>query len=125
MDADELLRSACTPSQLLLDTMNAPDGSWVIDKGKQNGATPGFRIKIAVEVASISSRATIPVPERPECRRRHRRRRLPRGLFQFSCEQVVHVKASVFAYAGPHDDRQHRERVRPFDEKALGGTLAR
>ncbi len=40
---DEVTRGSCT--EKMLDP-NAPDGSWTIDKGKDNGANPGFRVNI-------------------------------------------------------------------------------
>jgi hypothetical protein len=40
-----LLRGACDPAQLL-DPEDAPDGSWIIDKGKTSGATSGFRVSV-------------------------------------------------------------------------------
>ena len=42
----ELLAGACSPTDLL-DGETAAPGSWVIDQGKPNGASPGFRIKVA------------------------------------------------------------------------------
>ncbi len=60
MDADELLRGSCTPAQLLLDTTNVPDGTWVIDKGKQNGSSPGVSHPRSPARASTSSRSTTP-----------------------------------------------------------------
>src|SRR5688572_3638080 len=42
----ELLQGACSPDDLL-DGETAAPGSWVIDQGKPNGASPGFRIKVA------------------------------------------------------------------------------
>src|SRR5512138_2218840 len=42
---DELLRGACTPAEML-DGFTAASGSWIIDQGKMNGASPGFRIRV-------------------------------------------------------------------------------
>jgi hypothetical protein len=122
MDADELLRSACTPSQLLLDTMNVPDGSWVIDKGKQNGATPGFRIKIAGK-GKYLLKSDDPVPERPSAAAVIGADAYHAAGFNFSCEQVVYVKASVFKLTPGLTTIDNTERVRAFDEKALEALL--
>lgn len=43
MTPDEVSRGPC--SDKVLDP-NGPDGSWTIDKGKDNGANPGFRVNI-------------------------------------------------------------------------------
>jgi hypothetical protein len=39
----DVTRGACEGGQL---DANMPDGSWIIDKGKDNGANPGFRVNI-------------------------------------------------------------------------------
>ncbi|MEO6599450.1 MAG: hypothetical protein ABIQ16_06225 [Polyangiaceae bacterium] len=44
MSTEEVARGACPT--ITLDP-KAPDGSWLIDKGKDNGANPGFRITVA------------------------------------------------------------------------------
>src|SRR5438105_1502159 len=41
----EIVRGACTPEEIL-DAQNATPGSFVIDHGKDNGASVGFRIKL-------------------------------------------------------------------------------
>ena len=98
---------------------NVPDGAWVIDKGKQNGSSPGFRVKIPGK-GKYLLKIDDPTPERPSARRRDRRRRVPRGRLQFSCEQVVYVKPSrLQAHARVSPSIDNTERVRPFDEKAL------
>lgn len=43
---EELSRGACRSEQLLYPESVA-DGAWLIDKGKANGASPGFRVKCA------------------------------------------------------------------------------
>lgn len=43
MTPDEMVRGPC--SEKALDP-NMPDGSWIIDHGKDNGANPGFRVNI-------------------------------------------------------------------------------
>lgn len=43
MTAAEVTRGACPEKQL---DPTAADGSWVIDKGKDNGANPGFRVNV-------------------------------------------------------------------------------
>jgi hypothetical protein len=43
LSVEEITRGPC--SEKALDP-NGPDGSWTIDKGKDNGANPGFRVNI-------------------------------------------------------------------------------
>src|SRR5688572_24895022 len=43
LTTEQVIRGSC--SEKALDP-NGPDGSWTIDKGKDNGANPGFRVNI-------------------------------------------------------------------------------
>src|SRR3954470_14320985 len=43
LSPDDVVRGPC--GDRVLDP-NLPDGSWIIDKGKSNGANPGFRVNI-------------------------------------------------------------------------------
>ena len=43
MTPEELARGSCEGPPL---DANAPDGSWLIDQGKADGANPGFRIRV-------------------------------------------------------------------------------
>jgi len=122
MDADELLRGACSPSQLLLDTTNVPDGSWIIDKGKQNGSSPGFRVKIPGK-GKFLLKSDDPVPERPSAAAVIGSLAYHAVGFNFSCEQIVYVKASVFKLTPGLTVIDNSERIRPFDEPALEKLL--
>jgi hypothetical protein len=124
MDPDELLRAACTPTQLLLDTANVPDGAWVIDKGKQNGSSPGFRIKIAGK-GKYLLKVDDPTPERPSAAAIIGADAYHAVGFNFSCEQIVYVKASVFKLTPGLTTIDNTERVRPFDKEALDAMLGK
>jgi hypothetical protein len=117
----ELLTGACTPSQLL-DTANVPDGTWIIDKGKQNGSSPGFRIKIPGK-GKYLIKADDPTPERPSAAAVIGALAYYATGFNFSCEQVVYVKKSAFKLTPGLTTIDNSERVRPFDEKALEAVL--
>ncbi|HEX4447993.1 MAG TPA: hypothetical protein VH044_14695 [Polyangiaceae bacterium] len=118
----ELLNGACTSSQLMLDTTNIPDGTWVIDKGKQNGSSPGFRIKIPGK-GKYLLKVDDPTPERPSAAAVIGALAYHAVGFNFSCEQVVYVKRSVFKLTPGLTMIDNSERVRPFDEKALDEML--
>jgi len=45
MGVDELALGGCQPSQIL-DPDPAADGTWVIDRGKTGGNSPGFRVSV-------------------------------------------------------------------------------
>ncbi len=121
MDADELLRAACTPSQLL-DTTNVPDGAWIIDKGKQNGSSPGFRIKIPGK-GKYLLKTDDPTPERPSAAAVIGADAYHAAGYNFSCEQVVYVRPSVFTLTPGLTVIDNSERIRPFDRAALEAVL--
>jgi len=45
LSVDELVRGGCDAS-LLLDGETAAEGSWIVDEGKLEGSTPGFRVRV-------------------------------------------------------------------------------
>jgi len=122
MTREELLQAACKPSQLLGDTSHIPDGAWLIDKGKQNGSSLGFRIKIPGK-GKFLLKVDDPLPERPSAASVIGADAYYAVGFNFSCEQVVYVKASVFTLAPGLTVVDNTSRVRPFDRAALDAIL--
>ena len=119
---DELLRAACKPSQLLGDTSRIADGSWLIDKGKQNGSSLGFRIKIPGK-GKFLLKIDEPLPERPSAASVIGADTYYATGFNFSCEQVIYVKASAFTLTPGLTVVDNTSRVRPFDRAALDEIL--
>jgi hypothetical protein len=122
MSLDELVRGACSPSQLLDASEDATAGSWVIDKGKDNGSSPGFRVRIpgkgkymlksdggSKERSSGASAIGAAVYSLV-------------GYFS-SCEQVVYVKPSAFKLTPGLTITGNDDVTHPFDEAALEGIL--
>ena len=60
----ELLAGACRPEDQLDGALATPQ-SWVIDQGKPNGASPGFRIKVDGKHKFLLKTDTLLQPERP------------------------------------------------------------
>jgi hypothetical protein len=119
---EELLTGACKASQLLGDTSQIADGAWLIDKGKQNGSSPGFRIKIPGK-GKFLLKVDDPTPERPSAASVIGADAYHAVGFNFSCEQVVYVKPSVFKLAPGLTMVDNTSRVRPFDRAALEKML--
>jgi hypothetical protein len=86
---EQLLRGACTPEDLL-DGQTAAPGSWVIDQGKPNGASPGFRIKVAEKHKFMLKTDTKEQPERPTAASAIGAAIYHAVGFNTSCEQIVY-----------------------------------
>jgi hypothetical protein len=118
----ELARGACTDAQLLSNTEHAPDGSWIIDKGKDNGSSPGFRVKIPGK-GKYLLKSDAPVAERPSAASAIGAAAYYAVGFNFSCEQVVYIKRSTLKLTPGLTVTDNTERTHPFDAAALQKVL--
>jgi hypothetical protein len=123
MTGDELSRGACTDKQFLVDTENEPPGSWVIDKGKDNGSSAGFRVKIPGK-GKYMLKSDAPVVERPSAASVIGAAAYHAAGFNSSCEQVVYIKRSTLKLTPGLTVTDNTERTRPFDEAALDHVIA-
>lgn len=120
---EELARGACVPDQIL-DPEHDRDGTWVIDKGKADGASPGFRVHIPGK-GKYLLKSDAPVFERPSGASVIGAALYHAAGFYTSCEQVVYVRPALLRlepglrYAGNFGGE------RAFDEKALQQILDR
>jgi hypothetical protein len=121
---DELARGACEPGQLL-DPDAAPDGSWVIDKGKMEGSTPGFRMLVPgkghymVKLESVDDQ-----PERQSAGAVVGASIFHAVGYNTACEQVLYVRPSVFRLLPGLQSRRNFEEAQPFDQRALDRLFA-
>jgi hypothetical protein len=123
LSREELLRGACSPEQLLEGETAAP-GSWLIDRGKDNGASIGFRIKVGGKRKYLL-KADIPTqPERPSAASAIGAAMYHAVGFNTSCEQVVYFDPSVLTLEPGLTVTDNSGITRPFDEAALERALA-
>jgi hypothetical protein len=94
MSLEEVVLGACTPS-LLLDGVGAADGSWVIDKGKGDGSTDGFRVTIPEKGRYLFKADDEDAPEHASAAQTIGSRVLYAAGYFTSCEQVVTFRPSV------------------------------
>jgi hypothetical protein len=118
---EELIRGACKPEQML-DTTNIPPGSWIIDKGKDNGSSPGFRVKVPGK-GKYMLKSDGDIGERPSAAAVIGAAAYHAAGFNFSCEQVVYVNRAAFTLTPGLTVTDNADRTRPFDEKALDKLL--
>jgi hypothetical protein len=123
MTADELRLGACQPDQIL-DGESAEPGSWVIDHGKDNGASPGFRIKVKGKGKYLLKADSKEQPERPSAASVIGSAVYHAAGFYTSCEQVVYFKKSALKLTPGLSVTNNLGVTRPFDEKALEKVFA-
>ena len=118
---EELLRGACDPGQML-DGETAAPGSWVIDKGKPNGASPGFRIRVG-KLKFMLKTDTKEQPERPSAASAIGAAIYHAAGFNTSCEQIVYFDPKVFTLKPGLKVTDNSGIARPFDDEALAEVL--
>jgi hypothetical protein len=95
MTLRELDIGRCSPD-LLLDGATAADGSWIIDKGKGEGATDGFRVSIPGKGKYLFKADDADSPERGSAAQTVGTRIYHAVGYFVPCEQVVYFRPSVF-----------------------------
>ncbi len=100
-----------------------PDGSWIIDQGKPNGATPGFRVTIGarhfmfkVDLPDVAPRAN--AASLVGSRLYH-----AAGFF-VACERIVDVRPALFGLKPGLVSKDNFGFARAFDRAALERMLA-
>ncbi|HEX6275576.1 MAG TPA: hypothetical protein VFZ53_21190 [Polyangiaceae bacterium] len=119
---DELLSGACSAEELL-DPSSAAPGSYRIDQGKTNGATPGFRIRVGKRKYMLKTDVR-EQPERPSAASAIGAAIYHAVGFNTSCEQIVYLDRSVLDLAPGLTVKDNTGVEKPFDESALEKVLA-
>jgi hypothetical protein len=119
----ELRLGRCTP-ELLVDGRAARDGSWVIDKGKESGATDGFRVTIPGKGKYLFKADDEGHPERATAAQT-----VGTGVYYAAglyvpCEQIVYFKPSALKLTPGLRRKDNLVKDVPFDEAALEAVLA-
>lgn len=116
--AEELARGACKPDDML-DPDTAEEGDFVIDQGKPNGASPGFRVKIGGKKKYMFKTDFAKEPERPSAAAAIGTAAYYAVGFNTSCEQVLYVPPSAFKLMPNLKVTANDGVTRPFDQEAL------
>jgi hypothetical protein len=120
---DELLRGACAPEEML-NGETAARGSWVIDQGKPNGATPGFRIRVEGKRKFMLKTDSPEQPERPTAASAIGAAIYHAVGFNTSCEQIVYFDPAVFTLKPGLIAADNTGVKKPFDQHALAWVLS-
>ncbi len=119
---DELTRGPCAEDDML-DPENAKAGDYVIDQGKPNGASPGFRVKIGGKKKYMFKTDFAREPERPSAAAVIGTKFYHAVGFNTSCEQVQYVDTKLLKLTPGLKVTANDGVTRPFDEKALEKLL--
>jgi hypothetical protein len=120
---DELLAGACRPEDLL-DGEHAAPGSWQIDQGKPNGASAGFRIRVAGKAKFMLKTDILAQPERPTAASAIGAAIYHAVGFNTSCEQIVYFGPAVLSLQPGLIVTDNSGVPKPFDDAALRRVLA-
>jgi hypothetical protein len=124
MTPDEVARGACTPEQVL-DAEHAPDGSWLVDKGKTSGSTPGFRVSIPGKGKfMLKAEDKDNAPERQAASSVIGAAVFHAAGYWATCEQIVYVRPALFAIKPGLVSKANFQDEKPFDRAALDHMLA-
>jgi hypothetical protein len=122
MNPEAVERGSCDGRRL--DT-NMPDGSWIIDKGKDNGANPGFRVNIPGVGKFMLKSDPSDEPERATGATAIASRIYYAIGYFAPCDTVVYFRPSILKLKPGLTVTNNQGVTTPFDDRALGRILDR
>lgn len=117
MPPEELVAAACQPEDLLAD--ESPDGTWVIDRGKTDGASFGFRVEIDGRGKYMLKTDVVEQPEHANAAAVIGAAIYHAAGFYTTCEQVVYVRRAQLKLTPGLTSIDKAGIERPFDDAAL------
>jgi hypothetical protein len=123
MTPEEVARGACTDAQRL-DPAHDADGSWVIDRGKLEGSTSGFRVKIPGKGKfMLKADDKNDAPERQSASSVIGAAVFHAIGYYSACEQIIDVRPSLFTLTPGLKSKKNFEPEKSFDHAALARVL--
>jgi hypothetical protein len=120
MTADEVARGPCSDKAL---DPNAPDGSWTIDKGKDNGANPGFRVNIKGLGKFMLKTDPETEPDRATGATAIAARLYHAAGYYSACDSVVYFRPSLLKLQPGLTITNNQGVTKPFDQARLDEIL--
>ena len=117
-----LADGACTPAQRL--DPDAPEGAWLIDKGRGTGSTPGFRIRVGKAKYYVKLETATDQPDRQSAAAVIGAAVLHAAGYNATCEQLLYVRPSVFRLKPGLVVKSYFAAPEPYDQAALDRDLA-
>src|SRR5579859_1308101 len=118
---EELMRGACEPKDLL-DPDKEPDGAWVVDHGKTNGSSLGFRVN--VRGRKYLFKVDTDAPERGSAASVIGAAAYQAVGFNTSCEQVVYIRPALLKLKPGLKVQANFGGEKDFDQAALDHILS-
>lgn len=122
MTLEELSRAACDEKQLL--PSDPPDGAWLVDEGKANGSSAGFRVNIEGKGKYLFKGDDKETPEHTTAASIVGAAAYHAAGFFTSCEQIVYFKPSALKLKPGLTSANNTGRTTNFDQAALDRILA-
>jgi hypothetical protein len=119
----DLERGACSPG-LILDPEGSADGAWLIDHGKTDGSSPGFRVNIPGKGKYLFKGEPATQPEHPSAASVIGAAVYEAVGFNTSCEQIVYFRPSLLKLAPGLKHKGNFGADEPFDQKVVDKILA-
>jgi hypothetical protein len=120
LTADELARGPCAEHQL---DPSLPDGSWPVDKGKDNGANPGFRVNVP-HVGKFMLKSDIPTePDRATGATAISTRIYHAAGYFAACDTVVYFRPELLSLKPGLSVTNNQGVTKPFDAATLRRIL--
>ena len=124
VEADAVAPGACTADDVLPAPEHVHDGAWLIDHGKDNGSTEGFRVKVPEKGTYLLKADDEGKPERASAASVIGAALYHAIGFNTSCEQIVVVRKAELRLAGGLQVVDNDGISHPFDDAALDKVLA-
>jgi hypothetical protein len=121
---DDGAPGACTPEDMLPPEDQVDDGGWLIDHGKDNGATMGFRINVRGKGIYMLKADDAGKPERASAASVIGAAVYDAIGYNTSCEQIVALRRSQLKLTPGLKVVSNKGVSRPFDQAALDEVLA-
>jgi hypothetical protein len=121
---DDDAPGACTAEDMLPPPDQVADGAWLIDHGKDNGSTVGFRVKVPGKGQYLFKADDEGKPERASAASVIGAAVYDALGFRTSCEQIVTFRKRQLVLAPGLEVVDNSGVTHPFDQAALDKALA-
>ena len=121
---DDGAPGACTPEDMLPGPDDVADGAWVIDHGKDNGSSHGFRVKIPGKGQYMLKTDDPGHPEQASAASVIGAALYDAVGFHTTCEQIVEIRKGQLKLTPGLTASDNSGVKRPFDDAALDAVLA-
>ena len=121
LSTEQQTLGACTPDDLLPDEV--ADGAWIVDHGKDNGSTLGFRVTVAGKGIYMLKADDAGIPERASAASVIGAILYNAAGFSTTCEQVVVIRRAQLTLKVGLTTVNNAGMSVPFDSAALDAVL--